>query len=81
MRRRWSEERRSNQQQAEWIVSWLRKHGPATIREIVAALKNAQREVKAHIIQRALIRSPFVEKIGEKSINGEIHSIWQFSAD
>ena len=52
MRRRWSEERRNNQQQAEWIVAWLRKNGPATIREIVAALTVADREVKAHIIRR-----------------------------
>ena len=71
MRRRWSEERRNNQQQAEWIVAWLRMNGPATIREIVAALTIADREVKAHIIQRALIKSPFVSKSGEKIIDGE----------
>ena len=38
MRRRWSEERRNNQQQAEWIVAWLRENGPATIRQIVGCL-------------------------------------------
>ena len=81
MRRRWSEERRNNQQQAEWIVAWLRKNGPATMREIVAALTVADREVKAHIIQRALIKSPFVSKSGEKIIDGEIHSLWSFSVD
>ncbi len=81
MRRRWSEERRNNQQQAEWIVAWLRKNGPATIREIVGALTSAGREVKAHIIQRALIRSPFVTKSGERIVDGEIHSVWSFSVD
>ncbi len=81
MRRRWSEERRNNQQQAEWIVAWLRKNGPATIREIVGALTGAGREVKAHIIQRALIRSPFVTKSGERIVDGEIHSVWSFSVD
>ena len=81
MRRRWSEERRSNQQQAEWIVAWLRDNGPATIRQIVGALNEAGREVKAHIIQRALLKSPFVAKSGETSVDGEIHSLWIFSTD
>ncbi len=81
MRRRWSEERRSNQQQAEWIVAWLRENGPATIRQIVGALNDAGREVKAHIIQRALIKSPFVAKAGETNVDGEIHSLWIFSTD
>ena len=81
MRRRWSEERRSNQQQAEWIVAWLRVNGPATIRQIVGALNDAGREVKAHIIQRALIKSPFVAKAGETNVDGEIHSLWIFSTD
>ena len=81
MRRRWSEERRSNQQQAEWIVAWLRENGPATIRQIVGALNDAGREVKAHIIQRALIKSPFVTKAGETNIDGEIHALWAFSGD
>jgi len=81
MRRRWSEERRNNQQQAEWIVAWLRENGPATIRQIVGALNEARREVRAHIIQRALIKSPFVTKAGETSIDGEIHALWAFSSD
>ena len=81
MRRRWTEERRSNQQQAEWIVAWLRENGPATIRQIVGALNDAGREVKAHILQRALIKSPFVAKAGETNIDGEIHSLWVFSTD
>ena len=81
MRRRWSEERRNNQLQAEWIVAWLRENGPATIRQIVGALNEAGREVKAHIIQRALLKSPFVSKAGEASVDGEIHSLWVFSTE
>ena len=81
MRRRWTEERRQNQQQAEWIVAWLRENGPATIRQIVEALTDAGRAVKAHIIQRALIKSPFVIKSGEINIDGDIHSVWAFSVD
>ena len=81
MRRGWGEERRNNQQQAEWIVAWLRENGPATIRQIVGALNESRREVKAHIIQRALIKSPFICKIGEINVDGEIHSLWGFSSE
>ena len=79
MRRRWSDERRSNQQQADWIVAWLRDNGPATIRQIVQALNEAGRDVKAHIIQRALIKSQFVIKSGEINVGGETQSLWDFS--
>ena len=79
MRRRWSDERRSNQQQADWIVAWLRDNGPATIRQIVQALNEAGRDVNAHIIQRALIKSQFVIKTGEINIGNETQSLWEFS--
>lgn len=79
MRRRWSDERRSNQQQADWIVAWLRDNGPATIRQIVQALNESGREVKAHIIQRALIKSQFVIKSGEINVGDETQSLWDFS--
>ena len=79
MRRRWSDERRSNQQQADWIVAWLRDNGPATIRQIVQALNEAGRDVKDHIIQRALIKSQFIIKTGEINIGNETQSLWDFS--
>ena len=79
MRRRWSDERRSNQQQADWIVAWLRDNRPATIRQIVQALNEAGRDVKAHMIQRALIKSQFVIKTGEINIGNETQSLWDFS--
>ena len=46
MRRRWTEERRQNRIEADWIVAWLRDNGPATIREIVQALERQGRDVK-----------------------------------
>ena len=48
---------------------------------IVAALNEAGREVKAHIIQRALLKSPFVARAGEANLDGETHSLWVFSTD
>ena len=81
MRRRWTEERRQNRIEADWIVAWLRDNGPATIREIVAALEAAGRDVKAHVIRRALQKSQFIEKTGEIEIDGEVHSQYDFTND
>ena len=78
MRRRWTEERRQNRIEADWIVAWLRDNGPATIREIVQALEAAGRDVKAHVIRRALQKSQFIEKTGEIEIDGEVHSEYEF---
>ena len=79
MRRRWTEERRQNRIEADWIVAWMRDNGPATIREIVAALEAAGRDVKAHVIRRALQKSQFIEKAGEIEIDGEVHSQYDFT--
>ena len=78
MRRRWTEERRQNRIEADWIVAWLRDNGPATIREIVQALEAAGRDVKAPVIRRALQKSQFIEKTGEIEIDGEVHSQYEF---
>ena len=61
---RWSEERKTNREQAEWIVGWLRTNGPATTPQIIEALEEAGRDVRAHILQRALRKSPFVHRLG-----------------
>ena len=79
MRRRWTEERRQNRIEADWIVGWLRDNGPATIRDIVNALQQSNRDVKAHVIRRALQKSQFIEKSGEIEINGEVHSQYSFT--
>ena len=66
---RWSEERKANREQADWIVGWLQTNGPATTPEIIQALEAEGRQVRAHILQRALRKSPFVQRIG--SVEGE----------
>ena len=80
MRRRWSEERRKSRQEAEWIVAWLRDNGPASIRDIVNALNSAGRDVKAHVIRRALLKSQFVIKSGEVMLQGKKHSLYSFDS-
>ena len=44
--------RRRSLQGADWIVRWIRDHGPATIRQIIAAMKEANRDIEAHTIKR-----------------------------
>ena len=80
---RWSDERKANREQADWIVGWLRTTGPATTPEIIQALEAEGRQVRAHILQRALRKSPFVQRIG--SAEGERGTVsrwaWGFEED
>ena len=78
MTRVFNRDRRRNLQDADWIVGWIRVHGPATIREIVAAMKEENRDIKAHTIKRALTKSQFVFKSDEIYVDGERHSLYKF---
>ena len=78
MTRVFNRDRRRNLQDADWLVGWVRDHGPATIREIVAAMKEENRDIKAHTIKRALTKSQFVFKSDEIDVDGERHSLYKF---
>ena len=78
MTRVFTRDRRRSLQDAEWLVGWVRDHGPATIREIVAAMKEENRDIKAHTIKRALTKSQFVFKSDEINVDGERHSLYKF---
>ena len=78
MTRVFNRDRRRNLQDADWLVGWVRDHGPATIREIVAAMKEENRDIKAHTIKRALTKSQFVFKSDEINVDGERHSLYKF---
>ena len=66
-----------------YIASLLRNNysNPllATIREIIAAMKEANRDIKAHTIKRALTKSQFVFKSDEINVDGERHSLYRFT--
>ena len=81
MGRRWTEERRLQRQQADWIVGYLRKNGPLTTREIIEALRDHERNVESHIITRALRKSQFIYLQKRIDIDGESHSVWEFRVD
>ena len=78
---RWSDERKANREQAEWIVGWLRTNGPATTPQIIDALTAEGRDVRAHILQRALRKSPFVHHIGaQQGPKGKV-SLWAWGVE
>ncbi|MAY04275.1 MAG: hypothetical protein CMB25_01560 [Euryarchaeota archaeon] len=81
MRRRWTEERRLQREHADWIVGYLRRHGPRTTREIIDALTKEGRPAQAHILSRALRKSPFVVCINKIEVDGQQHSVWAFQID
>ena len=81
MRKRWTEERRLQREQADWIVGFLRENGPTTTREIIDAMKRQEIPVQAHIISRALRKSPFVVCVEKIEIDGQQQSVWAFQVD
>ena len=78
---RWSEERKANREQAEWVVGWLRKNGPATTPEIIQAMEAEGRDVRAHILQRALLKSPFVHRVGSEEGERGTVSRWAWGLE
>ena len=78
---RWSEERKANREQAEWVVGWLRKNGPATTPEIIRAMEAEGRDARAHILQRALRKSPFVHRVGSEEGERGTVSRWAWGLE
>ena len=81
MRRRWTEEKRLQRQQADWIVGYLRENGPLTTREVIEALRKHGRGVESHVITRALRKSQFIHLKMRIDVDGEFHSVWEFRVD
>ena len=66
---------------AEWIVGYLRVHGPMTTRAIIEALSLEGRPIEAHILSRALRKSPFVSCVDKVIVDGQQQSVWAFQID
>ena len=81
MRRRWTEEKRLQRQQADWIVGYIRRNGPLTTREVIEALRKHGRSVELHVITRALRKSQFIHLKKRIDVDRESHSVWEFRVD
>ena len=75
---RWSDERKANHEQADWIVGWLRKNGPASTSQIIEVLEHQGRPVSAHVLQRALRKSPFIHPAGRAEGEKGAVTIWEW---
>ena len=77
-RKRWTPERQKTLKEADWIVGWLRTNGPATTRQLVQAMQTEGLEVRAHVMNKALRRSPFIVHCGHQEVEGSSLSLWDF---
>ena len=78
-RRRWTPERKRTLREADWIVGWLRANGPSTTRDLTKAMKHEGIELRAHVLNKALRKSPFVVHVGHEVVEGASLSVWKFS--
>ena len=79
-RRRWTPERQRTLKEADWIVGWLRVNGPSTTRALTQAMGREGIELRAHVLNKALRKSPFIVHAGYEMIEGASLSVWKFSS-
>ena len=78
---RWSPALQATREQSEWVVRWIKDHGPVNTPKIVEALTEARIEIRAHVLQPALRNSPFIVRIAtEQGPRGEV-SVWAWSSE
>jgi hypothetical protein len=77
-RKRWTPERQRTLREADWIVGWLRENGPASTREITEAMQHKGLELRAHVLNKALRKSPFIIHCGFQKVDGRDLSQWDF---
>ena len=77
-RKRWTPERQRTLREADWIVGWLRENGPASTREITVAMQQEGLELRAHVLNKALRKSPFIVHCGFQKVDGHDLSQWDF---
>ena len=80
MRRRWIKHRKRNYEHADWVVRWLKQNGPATIPEIIDAIREHGREVEPHVIRRALLKSRFVTMLEQRADDRTGRCLWNFDS-
>jgi hypothetical protein len=77
-RKRWTPERQRTLREADWIVGWLRENGPASTRDITEAMQRQGLELRAHVLSKALRKSPFIVHCGYQTVDGHDISQWDF---
>ena len=75
---KFSPKRVEARKQAEQIVDWIRRHGPATMSDIIEAWVEKGEEIEAHVLNRALRKSPFIVHVGYTSEEDGKKHLWAF---
>ena len=65
MRRKWTQDRVQSMKEAQKIIGWIKESNSLSTREIITRLKKEKMEIQAHVLNRALVKSPFI-RIKEK---------------
>ncbi len=81
MRRRWTQGRVQSMKDAQKIIGWIKENNSLSTREIITRLKKENMDIQAHILNRALVKSPFIRVKEKKEVNGKSVTIWEFFSE
>tara|TARA_B100001769_G_C22008075_1_gene541762 strand:- start:328 stop:540 length:213 start_codon:yes stop_codon:yes gene_type:complete len=66
---------------AQKIIGWIKENNSLSTREIITRLKKENMDIQAHILNRALVKSPFIRVKEKKEVNGKSVTIWEFFSE
>ncbi|MAT85656.1 MAG: hypothetical protein CMA25_01705 [Euryarchaeota archaeon] len=81
MRRRWTQGRVQSMKDAQKIIGWIKENNSLSTREIITRLKKENMDIQAHVLNRALVKSPFIRVKEKKEVNGKSVTIWEFFSE
>jgi len=81
MRGRWTQGRVQSMKDAQKIIGWIKENNSLSTREIITRLKKENMDIQAHILNRALVKSPFIRVKEKKEVNGKSVTIWEFFSE
>ena len=81
MRGRWTQGRVQSMKDAQKIIGWIKENNSLSTREIITRLKKENMDIQAHVLNRALVKSPFIRVKEKKEVNGKSVTIWEFFSE
>ncbi|MGB1818267.1 MAG: hypothetical protein ACPHK2_01470 [Candidatus Poseidoniaceae archaeon] len=81
MGRKWTQDRVQSMKEAQKIIGWIKESNSLSTREIITRLKKEKMEIQAHVLKRALVKSPFIRIKEKKEVEGNIVTIWEFFSE
>ena len=75
---RFSAERNELRQQVDWVIKYIRDHGPISTHDLVEVMKTEHQPIQAHVLQRALRKSAWIHAVGSHETERGKVTIWQW---